>query len=60
LKHHNIRNDLKKLSEVREEESFFTQDMPRLKISKQQDYFDLLMSLLDKGGEISAASWNLI
>jgi hypothetical protein len=34
--------------------------MPRLKISKNQEYFDLLMSLLDKGGLISEASWNLI
>lgn len=34
LKHHNIRADLKKLSEITEIESFETQDMPRLKISK--------------------------
>lgn len=34
--------------------------MPRLKISKNQQYFDILMSLLDKGAEVSAASWNLI
>jgi hypothetical protein len=29
LKHHNVRYDLKKLSEVKEEESFEAQDMPR-------------------------------
>ena len=60
LRHHNIRADLKKLSELQEQELFLTKDMPRLKISKKQEYFDLLMSLLDKGGVISAASWNLI
>lgn len=48
LKHHNIRNDLKKLSEVTEESSFATEDMPRFKISKNQDQFDLLISLLDR------------
>ena len=34
MRHHNIRPDLKKLSEVKEEVSFEAQDMPRLKISK--------------------------
>ncbi len=34
LKYHNIRNDLKKLSEVTEESSFQTEDMPRFKISR--------------------------
>ncbi len=31
---HNIRADLKKLSEIKEEETFATKDMPRLKISQ--------------------------
>jgi|LauGreDrversion4_2_1035121.scaffolds.fasta_scaffold11990_6 hypothetical protein len=35
LRHHNVRPDLKKLSEVQEEESFLTKDMPRLKISQK-------------------------
>lgn len=60
LKHHNIRNDLKKLSEVTEESSFATKDMPRFKISKNQDQFDLLISLLDRQDEASQASWDLI
>jgi hypothetical protein len=51
---------LKKLSEIQEESSFGSEDMPRLKISKNQEYFDLLMSLLDKRGQVSDASWNLI
>ena len=34
LRSHNIRDDLKKLSEVQEESSFKTEDMPRFKISK--------------------------
>jgi hypothetical protein len=34
LRAHNIRNDLKKLSELQEESAFNTEDMPRYKISK--------------------------
>lgn len=48
LRSHNIRNDLKKLSEITEETSFKTEDMPRFKISKNQEQFDLLISLLDR------------
>lgn len=50
LRHHNIRPDLKKLSEIKDVESFEAQDMPRYKISKNQDHFNLLMGLLDKEG----------
>lgn len=60
LRAHNIRNDLKKLSEVQEESSFSREDMPRYKISKNQEYFDLLLGLLDRRGLVSEASWNLI
>ena len=48
LRAHNIRNDLKKLSEITEDSSFETEDMPRYKISKNQEQFDLLISLLDR------------
>ena len=34
LRAHNVRNDLKKLSEIEEESTFTTEDMPRFKISK--------------------------
>jgi hypothetical protein len=34
LRSHNIRNDLKKLSEVTEESSFSTHEMPRFRISR--------------------------
>jgi len=34
LRAHNIRNDLKKLSEIQEESSYSNDDMPRYKISK--------------------------
>lgn len=34
--------------------------MPRYKISKNQDQFDLLISLLDRQDEASQASWDLI
>ncbi len=60
LRSHNIRNDLKKLSEVTEDSSFKTEDMPRFKISKNQDQFDLLISLLDRSDSASQASWDLI
>ena len=60
MRHHNIRPDLKKLSEVKDVESFEAQEMPRYKISKTQEYFNSLMSLLDKDGQVSEASWNLI
>ena len=60
LRSHNIRNDLKKLSEVTEESSFKTEDMPRFKISKNQEQFDLLISILDRSDSASQASWDLI
>ncbi len=61
LRHHNIRADLKKLSEVKEVESFAAHEMPRLKISKNQTYFDLLMNLLDKTSpKVSGEAWNLV
>ena len=60
LRQHNIRNDLKKLSEVTEESSFKSEDMPRFKISKNQEQFDLLISLLDRSDKASQASWDLI
>ena len=53
LKQHNVRNDLKRLSEVTEETSFSTGDMPRFKISENQDYFDKLMTLLDREDSVS-------
>jgi hypothetical protein len=61
LRHHNIRSDLKKLSEVKEEENFEAKDMPRFKISKNTEYFNLLMSLLDHSKSLVAEeAWNLI
>ena len=60
MRHHNIRADLKKLSEVKEVESFEAQDRPRLKISVNQKYFDQLISLLDRSGAVSESAWNLI
>lgn len=61
LRHHNIRSDLKKLSEVKEEENFEAKDMPRFKISKNTEYFNLLMSLLDHPKSLVAEeAWKLI
>jgi hypothetical protein len=56
-----VRADLKKLSEVKDEENFEAQDMPRFKISKNTDYFNILMSLLDHPKSIVAEqAWALI
>ena len=60
LRAHNIREDLKKLSEIQEESSFQKEDMPRFKISKNQEYFDLLMGILDRRDAASESSWDLI
>jgi hypothetical protein len=60
LKAHNVRADLKKLSEIQEESSFSAQDMPRFKISENQEYFDKLMVLLDREDSVSQTSWDLI
>ena len=54
LRHHNVRADLKKLSEVKDEENFEAPDMPRFKISKNAEYFNILMSLLDHPKSIVA------
>jgi hypothetical protein len=53
LRAHNVRNDLKKLSEIMEETSFKTEDMPRFKISETQEYFDKLMDLLDRQDSVA-------
>ena len=60
MRFHNIRSDLKKLSEIHEESSFETKDMPRFKISENQSYFDELLSLLDRSDSVSQTSWDLI
>lgn len=60
LKAHNIRNDLKKLSEITEETSYKNTDMPRYKISKNQDQFEILLGLLDRHDSASQAAWDLI
>mmetsp|Transcript_23119 Transcript_23119/g.22543 ORF Transcript_23119/g.22543 Transcript_23119/m.22543 type:complete len:315 (-) Transcript_23119:116-1060(-) len=60
LKQHNIRNDLKKLSEVTEETAFSTEDMPRFKIAENQEYFDKLMELLDRHDTVSENAWDLV
>jgi hypothetical protein len=60
MKAHNIRADLKKLSEIQEESSYSKEDMPRYKIAKNQQYFDLLMSILDRHDSASQQSWDLI
>lgn len=60
LRAHNIRNDLKKLSEIQEDQSYKNTDMPRYKLSKNQEQFDILLGLLDRHDSASESSWDLI
>jgi hypothetical protein len=48
LKNHFIRQDLVKLSEVTEAQSFQKEEMPRYTLSHNQDQFDILMALLNR------------
>ena len=63
---HGFRNDLKKPSEVTEDDENYSQprkrveDMPRYKISNNQEYFDAIFKLLGRKGEVSVDAWNLI
>lgn len=56
---HNYRNDLRKISDMCEENSDKTV-LPRYILSHKQDYFDALFSLLDRSDDSSKAAWDLI
>ena len=60
LRNHNIRTDLKKLSEVVEETSFKKEQMPRFTMATNQDQFNILIDLLCRNSKTSANVWNLI
>jgi len=53
LKNHNVRLDLKKMSEVIEEVAFDVNEMPRYTLSANQGQFDALFNLLDRNDETS-------
>ena len=53
------RNDLKKASEV-EEEKIDTTVLTRYIISRQQEYFHEIFSLLDCGGVVATEAWKLL
>lgn len=48
IKAHNVRNDLKFLDEVETKRILPADQMPRMTISRNQQYFDLLMKLLER------------
>jgi len=56
---HQIRNDLKKASEV-EEEKIDIKTLPRYILSTNEEYFSLIFSLLDFGGKIAIEAWKLL
>ena len=53
LKNHNVRLDLKKMSEIVEDTDFAESDMPRFTLSANQNQFDALFNLLDRNDEAS-------
>jgi hypothetical protein len=60
IKSHNVRNDLLFLDEVPPKRVLPSDQMPRMTISRNQAYFDLLMKLLGRDDSASKASWELI
>ena len=60
LKNHNVRVDLKKMSEVVEEVDYAEHEMPRYSLSANQEQFQTLLSLLDRNDESSQDVWELV
>lgn len=60
LRNHNVRTDLKKLSEVDDDSHFNQLEMPRYSISANQGQFDTLFSLLDKNDDYAVEVWDLV
>lgn len=61
LKNFNIRQDLRKWSEIGEAATAKKEEMPRYFLSTAQEHFDSLMSLLDNSAdEVATEVWQLI
>lgn len=60
LKNHNVRLDLKKMSDVVEQIDYAKNEMPRHTLSANQEQFQALFSLLDRNDETSEDVWNLV
>lgn len=60
LKMHNVRLDLKKISEVVDEVSFAEHEMPRHTMSANQVQFQTLLQLLDRNDDASQNVWDLV
>ena len=61
LLQHNVRLDLKKMSEVTEECSFEKTDMPRYTLSANQAQFSALFDLVDSSNsEVAKLIWDLV
>ena len=60
LKNHNVRLDLKKMSEIVDDVQYAEADMPRHTLSANQEQFQSLIRLLDRNDEASEDVWNLV
>jgi hypothetical protein len=60
LRHHNIRNDLKKLIDVEETMDYSAEEMPRYRLSSSLDNFNKIMDLLSRKDDASQSAWDLI
>lgn len=60
LKNHNVRLDLKKMSDVIETIDYAENEMPRHTLSANQEQFQALFSLLDRNDETTEHVWNLV
>ena len=60
IKAHNVRADLKRMSDIYEDVTFAETDMPRFTLSSNQQQFDALFNLLDRNDEATEDVWNLV
>ena len=60
IKAHNVRADLKRMSEIYEDVTFSETEMPRFTLSANQQQFQALFNLLDRNDDASEDVWNLV
>lgn len=59
LRHNNIRNDLVKLIDAEQDSDYKIEEMPRYRLSADQEIFGTLMGLIKREG-VSEEAWSLI
>lgn len=60
LKCHNIRADLLKIIETRDDNELSKEQMPRYTMSANQHHFNVLIDVLEKNKDAQADAWDLI